>query len=243
MAAVDFDDCQNCGSPLASDQNYCARCGQKSDVGRLTLEQLFHDLVHALTHVDRSVLSLLWPLLVRPGHVARDYVAGKRKRYFGPLSWLVVIVGVVSAEVAISGFHVVISSNPNRFADLLHQHPNVAFLVQVPLLTLFCRLLFWRSGFNSAEFLVLAAYTISMRTVFFGVVLLPLSLVFEPSQTALAYWAYADVLLWLAYFGFAASQFVPGRRAAAAFKGVAAAVLTQAALQGAASVAATLSLR
>ena len=240
MAAVDLNQCQNCGSALSPDQKYCGHCGQKGDVGRLTVKQLGHDLLHALTHVDRSVLSLLWPLLVRPGTVARDYVAGKRKRYFGPLSWLIVIVGLVSAEVAISGFQVVISNNPSVLADLLQRHVNVVFLIQVPVLALFCRLLFRRDGFNTAEFLVLAAYTASMRTIFFGVVLVPLSSVLHPGQTTVQHWAYASILAWIAYFGFAASQFVDGRRALAAFKGVAAAFLTQAASQIALSLAATL---
>jgi Protein of unknown function (DUF3667) len=240
MAAVDVNQCRNCGSALASDQKYCGRCGQKSDAGRLTIEQLGHDLLHALTHVDRSVLSLLWPLIVRPGTVARDYVDGKRKRYFGPLSWLIVIVGLVSAEVALSGFQVVISNNPNPLADLLQRHANVVFLIQVPVLALFCRLLFWRDRFNTAEFLVLAAYTASMRTIFYGVVLVPLSSVFHPGQTAEHYWLYATLLAWIAYFGFAASQFVNGRRALAAFKGVAAVFLTQAATQIALSIVGTI---
>jgi hypothetical protein len=218
MGAVDLNQCQNCGSALASDQNYCGRCGQKCDAGRLTIKQLGHDLLHALTHVDRSVLSLLWPLLIRPGTVAREYVAGKRKRYFGPLSWLIVIVGLVSAEVAISGFQVVISNNPSALAELLQRHVNVVFLIQVPVLALFCRLLFWRDGFNAAEFLVLAAYAASMRTIFFGVVLVPLSAIFHPDQTAVFYCAYASILAWIAYFGFAASQFVDRRRAVAASK-------------------------
>ncbi len=157
MAAADLNHCQNCASALAPEQSYCGSCGQKCDVGRLTIKQLSHDLLHALIHVDRSVLSLLWPLLVRPGWVARDYVAGRRKRYFGPLAWLVVVVGLVSAEIAISGFHVVVPNNPNALVDLLERHVNLVFLIQVPVLALFCRLLFWKDGFNFAEFLVLVA--------------------------------------------------------------------------------------
>jgi hypothetical protein len=243
MAAVDLNQCQNCASALSPDQKYCGRCGQKCDAGRLTLKQLGHDLLHALTHVDRSVLSLLWPLLIRPGAVARDYVAGKRKRYFGPLSWLIVIVGLVSAEVAISGFQVVTSNVPSALADLLQRHANVVFLIQVPVLALSCRLLFWRDGFNTAEFLVLASYAASMRTIFFGVVMVPLSSIFHPDQTAVLHWAYATILAWIAYFGFAASQFVDRRRAVAAVKGVVAAFLTQTVSGVALSSAATLWFR
>ena len=239
MAAIDINQCRNCGSALAPDQKHCGHCGQKSDTGRLTIGQLGHDLVHALTHVDRSVLSMLWPLVIRPGTVARDYVAGKRKRYFAPLSWLIVIVGLASAEVAISGFQVVLANRPNPVSDLLQRHANVTFLIQVPVLALFCRLVFWRDGFNSAEFLVLAAYTVSIRTIFFGVVLVPLSGIFHPSQAAMVGWAFATILVWIAYFGFATSQFVDGRRTVAALKGVVAVALTQVVTQIALSSIAT----
>ena len=58
----------------------------------------------------------------------------------------------------------VISNNPSALADLLQRHVNVVFLIQVPVLALFCRLLFWRDGFNAAEFLVLAAYPQAVST-------------------------------------------------------------------------------
>jgi hypothetical protein len=181
MVAIDINQCRNCGSALAPDQKHCGHCGQKSDTGRLTIEQLGHDLVHALTHVDK----------------------------------------------------------PNPVSDLLQRHANITFLIQVPVLALFCRLVFWRDGFNSAEFLVLAAYTVSMRTIFFGVVLVPLSGIFHPSQAAMVGWAYATILAWIAYFGFATSQFVDGRRTVAAFKGVVAVALTQVVTQIALSSIAT----
>ena len=241
--AIDLNYCQNCGSALARGKNYCSHCGQEARTSRLTLTQLWHDLLHALTHVDRSVLSLLRPLLIWPGYVARDYVEGKRKRYFRPLSWLVVIVGLVSAEVVVSGFHVAIANNPSPLLNVLQRHVNLVFLFQVPLLALFCRLLFRRDGFNSAEFLVLAAYTVSVRTLFFGVVLVPLSSIFHPSPTAQVFAAYASFIVWAVYFGFAASQFSTGGRTVASFKGVLAAILTQAATQAMASFAATLWFR
>ena len=239
----DLNYCQNCGSELARNQNYCSHCGQEARTSRLTLTQLWHDLLHALTHLDRSVLSFLWPLLTKPGYVARDYVAGKRKRYFRPLSWLVVTVGLVSAEIVVSGFQVAIANNPSPLPNVLQSHVNLVFLFQVPLLALFCRLLFWRDGFNSAEFLVLAAYTVSVRTLFFGVVLVPLSSIFHPNHTEQVLAVYASFIVWAGYFGFAVSQFSTGGRTVASFKGVLAAILTQAATQSMASLAATLWFR
>ena len=94
--------CLNCGVLLSENQNYCGQCGQKTRPLRLNLRDIATDLLHALLHVDRSVVSLIRQLAVRPGVVAREYVEGKRKRYFGPFAFLVIMVGLASALVAIS---------------------------------------------------------------------------------------------------------------------------------------------
>jgi Protein of unknown function (DUF3667) len=85
------------------------------------------EFVQALAHVDRNALSLIWQLPARPGVVARDYVASKRKRYFGPFAFLVVTVAFTSAVIAISGFQAVTSDAPNDFASFLQQHINLLF--------------------------------------------------------------------------------------------------------------------
>jgi hypothetical protein len=229
MAEIAPSHCRNCGSAFSRDQAYCGSCGQRCDAGRLTIRQIGHDFVHALTHVDRSVLSLLRPLITTPGYVARDYVAGRRKRYFGPFAWLAVIMGIVSAEIALSGFHAVIpnSFKSNEFEDFLQRHINIVFLIDVPVIAVFCRILFWKDAYNAAEFLVLTAYAASVRILFFGVVLVPLSALVDPHHTAEIYGANATELGWAAYFGFASSQFSTGGRMVAWFKGVAAALLAE----------------
>jgi hypothetical protein len=95
--------CLNCDAALTQGDAYCAHCGQKAFVNRLTVREIVRDFLHELVHVDRSALSLVHMLLIRPGYVARDYVDGKRKRYFGPFAFLVVIVGIASAVIAVAG--------------------------------------------------------------------------------------------------------------------------------------------
>jgi Protein of unknown function (DUF3667) len=240
MDQIATNHCRNCDSALSRGQAYCGSCGQRCDFGRLTIGQIGHDLVHALTHVDRSVLSLLRPLITRPGYVARDYVEGRRKRYFGPFAWLVVIVGIVSAEIALSGFHAVISNRPKEFDYFLQRHINIVFLIEVPVHAVFCRILFWKDAYNAAEFLVLAAYAASVRLLFLGVVVVPASTLFHPPLTAEIYGAYAFQIGWAAYFGFASSQFSTGGRIAAWFKGGAAALIAPFVIPAAASVMALL---
>ena len=46
--------------------------------GRLHLHDIGHALVHAVTHADHSIFSLIKDLALHPGRVAREYVEGKR---------------------------------------------------------------------------------------------------------------------------------------------------------------------
>jgi Protein of unknown function (DUF3667) len=222
--------CRNCDAEVPLGQVYCGNCGQRYATERLTLHEIGHDLLHALMHVDRSGLSLVRMLLVRPGTVALDYVQGKRKRYFGPFSFLVVVVAAASAVIALTGFRAVSSDRPNVVADLLQSHINLLIFADFPLLAVFSRLLDVRGRFNLAEHLVLAAYTSSMRVLFATLIVVPFWYVFRPGNPAAV--ALASLAIWALYFGFAASQFFPGRRALSWCIGFLTAVLASASMQG-----------
>ena len=94
--------CLNCEAALAG-QDFCGQCGQKVATHRLTLGGIGHDLVHALFHVDQSILALLKGLLLRPGQVAREYVDGRRRRYFSPFAFAVITAGLATFFVIATG--------------------------------------------------------------------------------------------------------------------------------------------
>lgn len=226
------DTCRNCAADLAFGQAYCGTCGQKSATTRLTLHEIGHDLLHTFVHVDRSVLSLVRMLLVRPGMIALGYVQGKRKRYFGPFAFLFVVVAAASAAVALTGFRAVSTNNPNAVANFLQTHINVVMLAEVPLLAAFSRLLDARGGFNFAEHLVLAAYASSMRVLFITLIVIPAWYLFRPGNATASDLYGAYLLIWPLYFGFATSQFLQGKRVFSWCKGILAAILTWASTQG-----------
>jgi hypothetical protein len=74
--------CLNCEENLEISAKFCPQCGQKTDTHRLTIGHIVHDSVHAITHADKGIFHLLKDLAVRPGVVAREYIGGKRKKYF-----------------------------------------------------------------------------------------------------------------------------------------------------------------
>jgi hypothetical protein len=230
------DKCRNCDADAAFGQIYCGICGQKYATERLTLHEIGHDMLHALVHVDRSAFSLVRMLLVHPGTVARDYVQGKRKRYFGPFSFLVIVVAGASALVALTGFRAVYANRASAVADFLQAHLNLLLFVEVPLLAAFSRLFDGRGGFNFAEHLVLAAYTSSMRVLFATLVVMPFWFVFPPPNPVIV--ALVSAGIWALYFGFAESQFLPGGRGLSWGKGFLAAILSDASMQGVVSLVA-----
>ncbi|GAC1479368.1 MAG: hypothetical protein NVS1B6_20340 [Steroidobacteraceae bacterium] len=235
--------CPNCDANIVLRQQYCGFCGQKYTSGRLTLHDIGHDLLHVFIHVDRSALSLVRMLLVRPGAIAQDYVQGKRKRYFGPFAFLFVVVAAASAAISLTGFRAVFTSDPNAVADFVQNHLNLVMFAEVPLLAAFSRLIDRRSCFNFAEHLVLAAYTSGMRIIFATLFVICAWYVLRLSNATSSYWDFAYLPLWPLYFGFAASQFLPGSRVVSWCKGILAAMLTWGLTQGLAALAASLFFR
>jgi Protein of unknown function (DUF3667) len=223
--------CQNCNATVTFGQAYCSACGQKRIFERLTLREIAHELIHAVLHVDRSAISLVRMLLVRPGTVALDYVQGRRKRYFGPFGFLFIVVAAATAAFAVAGFRVVPTKDSNDVADFLQNHMNLVMFGEVPLLAAFSRLFYRRAGFNFAEHLVLAAYTSGLRVLIAAVFLIPAWWLFRPANATGFYLYLGFLMVWAMYFGFAASQFFSGRRVVSWCKGILTALLAWLSIQ------------
>jgi hypothetical protein len=218
--------CRNCEAPLVDGQTFCARCGQKHETHRLTLGSIGHDVMHALFHVDHSIFALLKGLLLRPGRVARDYVEGRRKRYFGPFGFVVITAGLATLFVAITGAQWFAPITDSEAQAILTRHINLVVLLQTPVLTTLCLLLFWKQRLHFAEHMVLVAYTAGVRMLYLSFVAAPL--MHLTGRTA------ADPVFiagyygpWLAFFAFAAVQFYGGTPWASALKAVVAGIVNQ----------------
>lgn len=223
--------CLNCERAYDGRERFCAQCGQRVDTGRLTFADIVRDLMHTFVNIERGPLMFALALLRRPGEVAREYVQGRRRRYYGPFATLVVVVGLAALAVNATGFHVLAQDGlPAGPADLLERHFNVLLLVQFPLLGAVCALVFRRARLTLPEHMVLVAYAFSVRAAFTAL-MVPLAYAVSPGgprpiQVAL-FWA-----AWYLYFGWAASQFYEGSRWRNGVFGVLAAVLGHAAIVG-----------
>jgi len=75
--------CANCAEPLAGE--FCSRCGQQTRDLHRPLSELFSEVVGDVFELDTRLVRTLRPLLLKPGAVAKDYIAGRRASHVPPL--------------------------------------------------------------------------------------------------------------------------------------------------------------
>ena len=95
--------CKNCGTELTL--HYCPAYGQKANVGRIRISQLVKDLPHTVFHVDRGLFFNIIQLFQRPGHTILDYLQGKRKPFYHPVTFLVISLLVNYLVVKLTDLH------------------------------------------------------------------------------------------------------------------------------------------
>lgn len=81
--------CKNCGQ--LNQGSYCSHCGQKATVGKITLASLLDELSTTLFQVDRGFFFTMKELFWRPGTTLNDYLIGKRKQHFKPITYLLTL--------------------------------------------------------------------------------------------------------------------------------------------------------
>jgi hypothetical protein len=81
--------CLNCGAVLTG--SFCATCGQRADVRVLSVREVMNDFVHSVLHLDSTVWRTLRSLVLKPGELTNEFIAGRRARYLSPFRLYLVI--------------------------------------------------------------------------------------------------------------------------------------------------------
>lgn len=184
--------CLNCGHPLTQDYSYCPSCGQETDVHRITFRHFIHEFIHAFTHADKGIFHLLKDLVIRPGLVARNYIAGKRKSYFNPFTFFLIVMGIF---VFINVYFKELANyevNPNVLAripteqgrqqytrgmqarEFMDQHGNLIALIAIPFISLITWSIYYRKKYNYTEHLTANMLFITFANLLFAVLVFPL---------------------------------------------------------------------
>lgn len=119
--------CKNCGTDLSG--KYCCECGQRDKHIDPSLHDLVHEFIHEFLHLDGKIVATLKALVLSPGRLTAEFLAGRRNRYIGPvrvyltLSLLFFLVAAHNPERAShkgdaaksgSEFNIVLNTEPGK---------------------------------------------------------------------------------------------------------------------------------
>lgn len=244
------NNCLNCGTTLVAGQRFCPQCGQKTETHRISLHEIFHDAVHYFTHADKGIFHLIKALATRPGKVASEYMDGKRKAYFKPLNWFLIVAGLVVFMT--STFYEENPAPPNRRVATASQGPmtpekiayyramgarakkvnlisgkysNFITMLATPLLTCFMWLFYIRGRFSYLEHLVANMFFTPFIMLIYALVLVPARSLVEAQYL---YLLGAFFAIEITYRGIAYYQFMGKKGKAPLFKALGVSLLASA---------------
>ncbi|HUS02931.1 MAG TPA: DUF3667 domain-containing protein [Chitinophagaceae bacterium] len=76
-------DCLNCGTQVFG--NFCHNCGQENIEPKESVWHLVSHFFQDMTHFDGKFFTSLRYLVLKPGFLSKQYIAGKRVSYLNPI--------------------------------------------------------------------------------------------------------------------------------------------------------------
>lgn len=162
--------CLNCDSVVEG--NFCSNCGQKISTKRFSLVSIFdYAVLTGIFSIDKGILFTVRELFTTPGHSIRDYIYGKRIKYFNAFTLLLLLLTLsyFLEEFTKIKLADITAEGSKEFANLLEEflkeYPRIVYLLSIPSLALISYLLFRKSNHYFAENLVLSTYIISAQII------------------------------------------------------------------------------
>ena len=76
--------CLNCNVPLEGEENFCPNCGQRNNINQLSFKLFVEEFFGDVFSYDSRLWGTVFPLILKPGKVAYEFVSGKRKNLVNP---------------------------------------------------------------------------------------------------------------------------------------------------------------
>ncbi|MEJ7912736.1 MAG: DUF3667 domain-containing protein [Chitinophagaceae bacterium] len=186
----------NCGESFTPVAKFCSYCGQTTATHRLTTGHLVHEVFHAVTHADKGIFNLVRILATRPYKVAIDYVEGCRKKYFNPVTFFLLCVGLfIFINTVAKPFGDTVKPDPKVVAQIpteagrqnyiavitrsgeangfMSKNTNIVSMIAVPFYAAFIWLFFKRRGRNFSEIMLAVILFTAFSTLLFTLIITP----------------------------------------------------------------------
>lgn len=81
--------CKNCETNFEG--NFCPECGQSAGVKHITFKDTLADFSDTIFSIDAPLFYTMLSLFKNPGRMLREFLAGKRKTYYKPVAFFVLM--------------------------------------------------------------------------------------------------------------------------------------------------------
>jgi hypothetical protein len=174
--------CRNCETIFEG--KYCPECGQKADVGRLDKAYLSRQLkkFFFLRFFESGILYTCKLLVLSPGKGIRDYLEGRRVKYYDPFTLFIMLAalyGVLYRMGDANAFALLPDADSVlgkiHFKDInqwVAGHFAIVVGLTLPLMALVDMFLFRKQGYNFAEFFTVNIF-LGIQRLMLRILLLP----------------------------------------------------------------------
>ncbi len=202
--------CKNCGT--ASEGWFCPQCGQRLSVHKVTFRETFEDLYGALLSINAPLILTVLDLILRPGTMLRNFLEGKRRRYYRPVAFFLLTTFFYIVVRSLIGFDpfrdtsVVVEGGKvdetllTEARNFMLRNINNLLFVFVFTLAFFLKVFFHRR-YSLAEFLAVSFYLLGIYTLIVTVNMFLVQYIGKELQ------AFGILLMWI-YFLYAMASFL-----------------------------------
>lgn len=168
--------CIQCGEH--ADTKFCSNCGQRQNIPRLTLKTFLNDFVSRIYGLDGAFPRTLLGLAKNPAIIAKEYIAGIRGKYVGPVGYYFLMFAIFLLIVELSDLTLAdYFPKTEEYADsfvedgdndkgrrakeisllvkgIVYRNIQYVAVIMVPFFALWCLIWFRRSKYNWLETVV-----------------------------------------------------------------------------------------
>ncbi len=165
--------CNNCQHEVFGD--FCQHCGQRKGLGKITFKETFQDFVDMVFSVNAPLIKTQKLLITNPGKLFREYLSGRRKTYYKPVSFFIiatVIYIVLRSLIQYDPMVGAVANGPKNFENSLFMKAGrymVTNINNIMFLYVFTIALFLKTFFSSknsfAEYIAIAFYLTGVYSI------------------------------------------------------------------------------
>ena len=185
--------CINC----RNEHNYkfCPDCGEKSELQKITFSSLLNDGFTSITNMDQGFLFNIKNLIINPNKIVNDYINGKRKHIFNPVSFLIITITIYLIGESLFQNSVVKKNINSKIYAIgyetgifIFHYIKYFWILSIIWLSLASKAIF--SERNYAEHLAINSFVLGQSTLFglFGYAIFRVPLIFNPFIYILITW-------------------------------------------------------